>query len=65
MHRGKPDTGPILGTAQHGSGIGAMGGDLAAILKHDIGQKAFIAPDQPRRDQGIRKMHGRIDVAKS
>lgn len=43
--------------AEHGPGIGAMGGDNAAIRKLDIGQEAFVTLDQASLDQGFGKEH--------
>jgi hypothetical protein len=41
----------------HGAGIGAMSGDLAPIIKPDIGQKALVAPDQHPLLERFRKFH--------
>ena len=40
-----------LAAGLHASRIGAMGGNDLAIVQADIGQKAFVAPDQRASDQ--------------
>ena len=53
----QPDPRAGVGQPHHRARVGAMGGDLAPVLQHRVGQKAFVPPQKTRGDQRGLKAH--------
>ncbi|MNE45273.1 hypothetical protein D3C80_1395500 [compost metagenome] len=57
---GVPDPGARLGATGHGPGIGAVDGDLLAIVQQHVGQEALVAGDQQAGLQRGIENHGAL-----
>ncbi len=53
----EPDPRAGAGKPQHRAGVGAMGGNLGAIVQPAIGEEAFVAADQRGGHEGGCKFH--------
>ena len=50
------------GALEHAAGIGSMGGDDAAVIEFDLGEKTLIAAQETAGKEGRRQLHAQISA---